>query len=443
MPEQNYKEYLAARLLAENRPVTYRLLSRAVKVHVNRGKQMLYEFHRNQNAKKPRSIHATYLITGKKRTSEHTNGLNGKDGEDAVMQDSPFPSSLPGTQEPDEKPVSTTSIVLVREEELEKTKAEFVEVTSIHIYSLEPGPIEDLGVLSLCNEEVATKFTKEDPLERWQLYGCIHNPHIKRRTPKSGIAASKTTSKPAAKPTAKPQPKELIPAVQTDSKPSASNTKTSTSAAPKATLQRSNSTKSNPPKKTSVGDLFKSFAKTKPPKPKESEDSPMGGMSEDEGEDSEPESGAPKVDEAKLEAARKEKEARKEELLKMMEEDVDMADAATPQDTNADEVSQDANDDAPLDSQDKAEPAESEEPVVAAVAGGRRRGRRRVTKRKKVKDADGYLVTKEETVWESFSEDEKPPEPKKLKPVPNSSAKGGKKGAPKGQGSIASFFKKA
>ena len=81
--------------------------------------RMLYEFHHTQNAKKPRSIHATYLVTGKKRAPEHTNGSKGKDGEDAVMQDSPFPSSLPDTQESTEKPVPTTSIVLVREEELE------------------------------------------------------------------------------------------------------------------------------------------------------------------------------------------------------------------------------------------------------------------------------------------------------------------------------------
>jgi DNA polymerase delta subunit 3 len=90
---------------------------------------------------------------------------------------------------------------------------------------------------------------------------------------------------------------------------------------------------------------------------------------------------------------------------------------------------------------DTPEPTE-EEPTVT-VSNGRRRGRRRVMKKKKVKDEDGYLVTKEEVVWESFSEDE--PVPKKLKPAPAkpvSSAKG-KNAGKKGQGSIASFFKKA
>lgn len=51
-------------------------------------------------------------------------------------------------------------------------------------------------------------------------------------------------------------------------------------------------------------------------------------------------------------------------------------------------------------------------------------------------------MTKEEAVWESFSEEE--PEPKKLKPAPTkpgSTAKG-KAGGKHAQGSIASFFKK-
>jgi DNA polymerase delta subunit 3 len=85
------------------------------------------------------------------------------------------------------------------------------------------------------------------------------------------------------------------------------------------------------------------------------------------------------------------------------------------------------------------EPVE-EEPTVT-VSNGRRRGRRRVMKKKKVKDEDGYLVTKEEAVWESFSEDE--PVPKKLKPAPAKPAAKGKNAVKKGQGSIASFFKKA
>jgi len=95
---------------------------------------------------------------------------------------------------------------------------------------------------------------------------------------------------------------------------------------------------------------------------------------------------------------------------------------------------------APLDKQPQ--PREIDEPeATVTVTGGRRRGRRRVTKKKTVKDEEGYLVTKEEQVWESFSEDE--PEPKKPKTsgMANTTSKG-KKGAKPGQGNIMSFFTK-
>jgi DNA polymerase delta subunit 3 len=96
--------------------------------------RMLFEFHKKQNARKPNAVHATYLVTGIPRRSEHTNGVNGRIGEDTDMRGSPFMSSMPEpeesgdsdyTSESDDentaapKGVRETQIVLVREEELE------------------------------------------------------------------------------------------------------------------------------------------------------------------------------------------------------------------------------------------------------------------------------------------------------------------------------------
>lgn len=81
---------------------------------------MLYDFHSTQNAKKPNSIHATYLIAGRQRKSEHTNGANARNGDDVDMRSSPFMSSMPEPEE--EEPVEEvkeTTILLVREEELQ------------------------------------------------------------------------------------------------------------------------------------------------------------------------------------------------------------------------------------------------------------------------------------------------------------------------------------
>jgi DNA polymerase delta subunit 3 len=83
--------------------------------------RMLYEFHAKETAKTPKSVHATYLLIGKKPSGEHSNGVGAHDGYDTAMRSSPFMSSLPEPESTPEDPVSTTSIVLAREEELEST----------------------------------------------------------------------------------------------------------------------------------------------------------------------------------------------------------------------------------------------------------------------------------------------------------------------------------
>lgn len=69
-------------------------------------------------------MHATYLITGRQRTLEETNGTNGRDGGDVDMRSSPFMSSMPQPDEDEdedeaEEPVKETTILLAREEELQ------------------------------------------------------------------------------------------------------------------------------------------------------------------------------------------------------------------------------------------------------------------------------------------------------------------------------------
>lgn len=82
--------------------------------------RMLYEFHRQQNGKKPGTIHATYLISGiKRKDPEPTNVSAEQDGEDTHMQSSPFMnSSMPQPEENTEES-EVLSITLVKEENLE------------------------------------------------------------------------------------------------------------------------------------------------------------------------------------------------------------------------------------------------------------------------------------------------------------------------------------
>ena len=124
--------------------VTYRSLSRALKVHSHsakryvslyrldienalyspcREKRMLYDFHQNENSKKPNSVNATYVITGVRQLeAPAANGKANDDGDgDDFMQSSPYiSSSMPNQDDPAEM-VPTVSIILVREEDLEGT----------------------------------------------------------------------------------------------------------------------------------------------------------------------------------------------------------------------------------------------------------------------------------------------------------------------------------
>lgn len=88
---------------------------------------MLYDFHHNENNKKPNSVNATYIITGMQQPPEPpaTNGNvtheSDADGDD-IMQSSPYISSSVPNQDAVIDSVAAASIILVREEDLEGTQ---------------------------------------------------------------------------------------------------------------------------------------------------------------------------------------------------------------------------------------------------------------------------------------------------------------------------------
>ncbi|KAE9969743.1 hypothetical protein EG327_010498 [Venturia inaequalis] len=431
-----YKKWLALNVLSEDRIINYRQLSRALKVHTHLAKQMLYDFHHNQNAKKPQSVHATYLITGTVGTGPPAPSTNGTLG-DSFMQSSPFPSSMPEPDtdfeiDPDETPVKedvpTITILLVQEEQLEEAKDEFEEIHSIFVYSLEPGPIKDTQQLTTCNRDIVTQFPSEDPLESYKKYGIPHNLNVKRRTNKRPLPpvappAAKATSKPAAK--SAPPAKEVAPPVAKLSRSTSDQTKSQKTA--------TESKASAPSLQREKSDLFKSFAKTKPPKAKPLAHGTATPMSEDEAEDDDIVMEETEEQKQKAEASRKARREQEEALKRMMEEsdeDEPMADAPT--------VDEAVEEGSPIDEK----PMEEEKKETVTVQGGRRRGKRRVTKKRTLKDDEGYLVTKEEAFWESFSEDEPEPKKKKTNFIAPTTAKGKKAGAKPGQGNIMSFFGK-
>ncbi len=86
---------------------------------------MLYEFHRQQNAKKPGSVHATYLLSGLRKPAPPPPAANDnkQDAKNDIDMDISF-SSLPDNSQanPDstDEQIVTQSILLAREEDLER-----------------------------------------------------------------------------------------------------------------------------------------------------------------------------------------------------------------------------------------------------------------------------------------------------------------------------------
>ncbi|KAL8787414.1 MAG: hypothetical protein Q9195_007789 [Heterodermia aff. obscurata] len=456
---KDYMRFLAVHVISESQIISYRMLSRELKVHCNAAKRMLYEFHTHENKKKPGSVHAAYLLYGTQNAkTSNVNGDTHRDGEDIPMASSPFlSSSMPQDEDTTEVPPAKVMTV-VREENLEAVKAQYEEILSIHIYSLSPGPINNVHMLSDCNRQINTKFAHEDPLVFNEKYGVIQNPRVKRRTgarpppPPAVIEPAKPTSY-------RPEPKKT----DTKSTKAPDRLSSSTTTAPKSetsVLQHKPSeTKSvdkKPALKKETSDIFKSFGKTKAPatKPRTEEtntgtasiaantkeDAPRTEPMKDASESEQEEDFMPSTTtstKANPKSSGPSRSERKETLRKMMDEDSDEEMSnAPPEETSPPPPVVDS----PAPSAKEPSP-----PPPITASGGRRRGRRKVMRKKTVKDEEGYIVTKEEPAWESFSEDE-PPHPQaaaKKVQLPTPASRGGRKSGPKaGQGNIMNFFGK-
>lgn len=458
----DFQKYLATEIISEQRTVSYRNVSRALKVHVNAAKCMLFEFYEKESKKKPGSIYATYLVSGRKKQRN----LSGDDNEeskatngDVPMPSSPppIPSSMPGasqnTEQVEERyQVPIKTVTLCREEKLDSVKEQYEQITSVHMYALSPLRVPDLATLTDTGRAVfVDHHVKQDPLIHNKEYGLVQNSHVWRRQGKRPInidmpqpkLESKTEpmKKDAAKTTTKPATKAAESAAGS-SRPSSrdSNTTQDSASRPKPNLKRDGSS------------LFKAFAK-QGGKPKlerkdtdtsAGSDAKMSGMDDnDEGESEEEamflDTGTTKGKKRPSDVQR-EKEERQAKLRKIMDDDDEDEKPAVPKVDDATDMHSEppaakggeVYGDTPVgDGEDVAwsdsdtERKTSKPPAASKKdeeGPRRRRGKRKVMKKRTMKDEEGFLVTREEEAWESFSEDEPEPAKKPAFPPVKSSA---------------------
>ncbi|KAJ3906306.1 DNA polymerase subunit Cdc27 [Lentinula edodes] len=146
MGSQSAEDFLTKQIFIEGNIITYRSLSRQLSLHVNAAKNALATFHKKVRKEGECKASATYLVNGKVQldTQEPDTMMTNVDmDEENIQYDDDGAEEAP-----------LIEVVLVGEKDLELTKSKFSTIYSIHIYSLSPAPIIDLGLICGPNEIV-------------------------------------------------------------------------------------------------------------------------------------------------------------------------------------------------------------------------------------------------------------------------------------------------
>ena len=119
-----WKENLEDWVYEETKVVTYKWLSRQISVHVNVAKQMLFSFIENHEKEKRNcDLAVIYLVAGRL------------------------------TQKPD-----AMKVCLIKSEDLEEKEAEFISITSKHIYAVSKLITNLMKEVNVCQVYISAGF---------------------------------------------------------------------------------------------------------------------------------------------------------------------------------------------------------------------------------------------------------------------------------------------
>ncbi|PBK72434.1 hypothetical protein ARMSODRAFT_954132 [Armillaria solidipes] len=461
MTSKAVDDFLTKQLLIEKNIVTYRSLSRELRVHVNVAKNELAAYY-GKASMDCQDVAATYVISGiLKQETRHDEDMD-VDVEEQDNVDSD------GYDDEETEPVTECGFTVVGEGDLESAKLRYSQVDAIHIYSLSPSPILDGGFLCVPTEKLR-QIDLEKGEELAKIVGTVMSKDIQQvDRSKRSTATKKAPSPPVAGPSklkaseslteaaSKPQNKKVQPAKSgtlnwSKAKPKAAKEErkeTQVEAKPKQPLKPSIAAKADekPVKKEETETLIKkaqpkrgtkrksasalisdseddsSSSHSKPPPKKESEVKVKKGVvvSEDEEDDDDmPRIATRKPSRKVYRAARQVDSDAEKDLLAMMEVDDDQVIHAS-RDVQAvkkeeEEPSKQCDDD--VDMADETAPAPKKKRKEKKVIPVGRNGlkKKRVVKSRESIDAKGYMVTEDYSSYESVDEEEEPPAAAKAK----------------------------
>ncbi|KAG5986660.1 hypothetical protein E4U52_008368 [Claviceps spartinae] len=422
-----HEKFLADRLHSDNRSITYRELSKALHIHVNMAKGLLFRFHQSQSRQRKGIVRATYLVCGTLVPSVGRHNEN----TDISSQTDRSPQSK-----------KESELILVGEVNLQGQLQLYQSVSSIHIYGLSPSSSRNPWLEEICgqaNGEVST-YEAENKTSIGKL-GTIYNSRVRRRerntalhTVSSLTLASKSTAEQADNAKKLPIPCPIP-------------NERSQSHSLKPTLAK-------PTDRMTPGSILQSFAKThvksriKAATPAKNLEDSASALSDDgDADDSDI---LPTKVQPQPRAHSRTRKRREEGLRRMMEEEEQAEEHATEEASTTDQQKKETIGSEPEpDAEARIDSAMSgcngQSGTTSSANHIRHRGKRRVMQKKRILDDQGYMVTIQEPGWESFSEDDtlQPPVKKTvIASAPSSSIKSKKSSNKGAQGSITSFFNK-
>jgi len=166
-----YMENLEEWILEENKVVTYKFLSRSLKVHVNVAKQMLFNFVESKKSSSTPLLGIVYLVSG---------AIENKDA------DKPADDATES---------NTLKVMLVKEKDLKEILPEFSKVYSQHIYSVQLAEAVNQTSLYATDLEVF----KEDPTGATALTAIKNKNAVPREAVRISIEVKKTEIKKEVK----------------------------------------------------------------------------------------------------------------------------------------------------------------------------------------------------------------------------------------------------
>ncbi|CDO52008.1 Conserved hypothetical protein [Geotrichum candidum] len=459
---EDYQSVLKSELFDQGHVVTYRLLSRKLNVNINKAKEYLYAFKRSS----PSDVHATYILTGYVKETNSRTSINSND---SISNYSPV-KILESFSSNDGSPVErlVKTVKLVSEVELEEGKNWFEKEPTAHVYSLSSSKAIDFTQFTLAEKTLSDIDAKLKQSEISSRFGKIQNPvvldDVLRSQPdiKSlSLDSKKADKKPPINPV-KTSASFFGKSAESKSTKPTTNSKASEVASSKTPSASSTSKPTTQPKKKNP--LAAAFAiQSKLPKKSKVVISDV--------EEEKTVSNSNKLEETEEE--RREKARKQEELKNIFndddavmndvseEEDVHMSDAEEPEPIDEpielDEPTMEESnepkgeDTANLKEEEPAqeEKADLKDESADSHNNSKKRKHKKVLKKVTKMDAEGYLVTREEEVFESCSDSDEAPAvskpaavPVKKQPLAQIPSKPGKKNTAKGkQASLMSFFK--